>query len=181
MAKISYEKSKFINKNPNEILAKIPMSNGTEFFAIRYMPKDDKVVYEDEDIIIARIGTLNYKQLTACTDYITKYRVTKGNEVQEVYSTIIAEDMKKDKLYKQAVLDTLLGNENVQSSNCFGYVGTVSGNIGDVDSAYQINEKYFLTVNSVEATVVSEYIKMIEKMKSAEKSKQGDEPEGRDD
>lgn len=174
MARISYEKSKFINKNPNEILAKIPMSNGTEFFAIRYMPKDDKVVYEDEDIIIARIGTLNYKQLTACTDYITKYRVIKGNEVQEIYSTIIAEDMKKDKLYRQAVLDTLLGNENVQSSNCSGYIGTVSEKIENADSAYQINEKYFLTASSVEATVVSEYVKMIKKIK-AEQDKERDD------
>ena len=81
----------------------------------------------------------------------------------------------------QMEVDNLKEALENQTTETVSGIHFVCGNIGDVDSAYQINEKYFLTVNSVEATVVSEYIKMIEKMKSAEKSKQGDEPEGRDD
>ena len=41
MPRINYDKSKLINKKPDELLAKIPMSNGMDFFAIRYMPKEE--------------------------------------------------------------------------------------------------------------------------------------------
>ncbi len=176
MPRINYDKSILINKNPNSLLAKIPMSNGSEFFAIRYMPKESKTIYLDENVKIEKIGTLNYKQLTACMDYITKYKITKGDRQYEVFSTILAAEMNEDELYKQAVLEVLLGDENIILSNCDGYIGMINRNDQNGEKTYNINSKYCLSANEIEATVVSEYRKMQEQLK-----RESNEPEGRDD
>jgi len=160
MPKFDYDKSNLIKENPNDLLAKIPMSNGSEFFAIRYLPRESKTIYSDENITIEKVGTLNYKQLTACMDYITKYKITKGDREYEIFSTILAEEMGSEELYRQAVLEVLLGNDNIGLSNCSGYIGTIGRNIKDAENAYEINEKYCLMANEIEATVVSEYMRM---------------------
>ena len=179
MPRIDYDKSKLINKKPDDLLAKIPMSNGMDFLAIRYMPKEEKVIYSDENIIIEKIGTLNYKQLTACMDYITKYRITKDDKEYEVYTTILSEDMKINEQYRKSVLEVLLGDNNVELSNCFGYVGTISDK--NADSVYDIDSEYFLTANEVEATVVYEYVKMMKKIREESKNRITNETKERDD
>lgn len=181
MPGINYDKSKLINKKPDDLLAKISMSNGMDFFAIRYMPKEETVVYSDEKIIIEKIGTLNYKQLTACMDYITKYKITKDDGEYEVYSTILAEDMKIDKQYRKAVLDVLLSKNNIELSNCSGYVGTISDKTENSDNSYRIDDKYFLTTSKLEATVVSEYYKMMKKIREESKNRLENETKERDD
>ena len=103
-------------------------------------------------------------------DYITKYRITKDDKEYEVYSTILAEDMKINEQYRKAVLEVLLGDNNVELSNCFGYVGTISDK--NADSIYDIDDKYFLIASELEATVVSEYVKMMKKIREESKNRQ---------
>lgn len=160
-----YDKSKKIDSG---MLATIVTSKGQEFKAVKYMPKEEPVtIYEDEGISIQAIGTLNFKHPTGLADYITKYRVKRENGMAEVYSSIIAPDMQEDELYRQAVLDVLLSENNIKLSNCDGYIGTIE-EIDHTDKEdYVINSKYCLNSEITEATAVHEYARMMKEIKKS--------------
>lgn len=153
-----YDKSKKVNSN---MLDTITTSKGQKFKAVRYIPKEEPVIiYKDDKITIESIGTLNFKHFTRLADYITKYRVKKEDNSYEVYSSIIVPEMEKDELYKQAVLDVLLGDNNIKFSNCNGYIGSIEQSKSTNRADYIINDKYCLMSDSTEATAVYEYEKM---------------------
>ena len=106
-------------------------------------------VYSDTEgnsITIQRIGNLDFTTFNGVKDYISKYRVTRGDgSIVEVYSNIVFPQM-DDPMYRQAVLYELLSRNNIELSKAGGYVGEIV-KLTEGDKSLQIGNTRETTLN----------------------------------
>lgn len=139
------------------------------------------------DTIIARIGEVTYKDWAGVEDFsgISCYAIGRRNAngkvklyPSRVYSRINFTLMEDDPEYREAVLYSLLEENNMSKTNCGGYIGsiqTVEEGKSLADTV-KVNSKYSLVFDGTDANAVVK-LKQIEQEKK-EKSV-NNEDEGR--
>ena len=133
----------------------IPAKKNIEY---EYIDKSGKIVK------ITLLGSLHFEEWNGVQSSINKYRIqrqTGENEFSDnqVYTTIIIPKM-EDVDYREAVIEELLSNENIELSNCGGYIGKIenSNQAGEKGEeiqdnsgySYRINNKYILYFDATE-------------------------------
>jgi len=162
--RIKYDMSDLLDENC--IVKSNNIRGGELGRRLSYTPRNGlENQYEDikgrRNIVIQEIGRLNMTHSINIEDYITKYRVQMkiGNypyKTVEVYSDINIAKMSNPQ-YREAVLQELLGTNNILLSNANGYIGQIVQTPIEMKGActkkegmlvdryyYKINEQYAL-------------------------------------
>lgn len=140
-------------------------------------------------ITIQHIGTLEYDTLSS-NEYISQYRITKQTapndlKTYDVFSYIDLNAFKENEKYRNAVIENLLSDNNLEFSNANGYIGKINAtsqsetqlNIGEqIDDEgyyrYQISSEYALEYDGEKIEAIRAYSKQQEKV---EKNKTDDD------
>lgn len=137
------------------------------------------------DTIIARIGEVTYKDWAGVEDFsgISCYAIGRRNAngkvklyPSRVYSRINFTLMEDDPEYREAVLYSLLEENNMNKTNCSGYIGSIQTveegkNLADT---VKVNSKYSLVFDSTDANAVVK-LKQMEQEKKEKSVKNEDE------
>ena len=110
-----------------------------------------------ERIVISNIGQLNYQEANTAHNYLNYYRINKimpnGEEkIRDVFTDIVIADM-QEIMYRKAVLEELLKDNNIELANCGGYIGKIipRKQIAEMESENiekQTNQYYYYPINS---------------------------------
>lgn len=168
-----YDKSHLVNLDLNEIKSVTPKS------------EKGNQPYPFGDTTITKMGTLTYttfmdvKNLVGVQYYKIEKQDSKGKTfTYKVFSHINMEQMKEDDDYREAVLETLLDENNMTKTNCGGYIGTIETveRAKELEDSVKANSKYALIFNSTEATAVVKLRNIVkEKVEQKQKQKKGEE------
>ena len=137
--------------------------------------RDNRVTHRFTDnngnnFSITKIGELNYQEFTGLDTGISIYEIeqsSKGDETlakRIIYSNINIQQM-DDEEYRNLVLHELLGTDNLDKSNCGGYVGEIlrrprkneqdtlfSESRNSSEYTYRLTDKYVLSFDATAVT-----------------------------
>lgn len=127
-------------------------------------------------IQITHTGSLTYATLSVSNESIQKYRIIRQlseSESQEydVFSYIDLNEFEKNKEYRDAVLNELLSENNIELSNVHGYIGSIVNTSGSNQPLsvgeeskniygfykYQVSPKYALEFDTQDLSAVVDF------------------------
>ena len=116
------------------MVASVESSDGSVKKAIKYVPQDKmNITLSDlmgREISVKHIGCLYY-QTPFTVEYIYKYRVTRQSSdgepiIHEVFANINLNTALENKEYSNALVNTVLSQNNIELSKTGGYIGDLS-------------------------------------------------------
>ena len=167
-------------------------SKDSEFRKVRIFLTNRGIYHDfyDEEGYPTRIidlGQVGYKGWGGGSFYLSIYQIDKLRKSGEITSDIVCSSISIPEMsnpeYRKAVLEELLSDENIRSSNAGSYIGTIekSKKSGDDDTihterqnsngyTYRVSDNYVLAYDPAEATAVMQAIAQFsQKSKSSKK------------
>lgn len=158
---------------------------------VKYVPRHGSehcyLSPEGKKVGIQEIGSIIYEEWNGVTSGLSKYRVTRevGRDIYQTYDIFsnIRIIMMEQPEYREAVLEELLSQNNMQLSNVGGYVGDIeevtvneegfkegAETVIAGDYSYRVNQKYMLTYHAerIAATMIFQKGKQLKEKENEE-------------
>lgn len=146
-----YDKSHLVDLEKNEIMSVEPHS------------QREPRPFPFGDTTITQIGTVTYKDWRGVENLsgLPYYKIERKDEngrihVNKIFSHINMEQMEDDSDYREAVLYTLLEENNMTKTNCGGYIGCIRpvSEGKKLQDTVKANSKYSLVFDTTDATAI---------------------------